>query len=146
MNENLIYLIQTDTIAGFVSRDAKKLAKVKRRPLNKPFLINADSFKTQKELSRVPNKFKKRVRRAKKTTFIYPNKKAVRVIFDSKFKDFLKNFGWLYSTSANESGKEFDFKFAFENADIIVEGGKGFQSKNASYIYKLSKNRMKKIR
>ncbi len=146
MDENLIYLVQTDTIAGFLSRDARKLAKVKKRPLNKPFLINADSFKTQKEIARTPKKFKKFVRRAKRSTFIYPNRKAVRVVFDERFKKFLENFKWLYSTSANESGKEFDFNFAFENADIIVEGAEGFKSENASRIYKLSKNRMKKIR
>jgi len=48
-----IYLVQTDTTVGFLSQDAKKLALIKKRDPNKPFLISVDSFKRLKEFSKV---------------------------------------------------------------------------------------------
>ena len=146
MDGNLIYLIQTDTIAGFLSKNEKRLREIKKRSLKKPFLINACDFKTLKTLSRVPKKFKKRVRREKKATFIYKNSKAVRIVFDKDFYNFLKRFKWLYSTSANRSGEKFEINFALENADIIVEDKRGFNSSSPSKIYKILNNRIKKIR
>ena len=146
MNPNLIYLVQTDTVAGFLSRDRKRLAFIKKRPLNKPFLINTGSFEKQKEFVRSPKNFRSKIRRAKKSTFIYKNSYAIRVVFDDDFKSFIKKFGWLYSTSANKSGEKFDINFALQNADIIVEGKKGYKKSNPSAIFKLSKSRMKKIR
>ena len=71
--------------------------------------------------------------------FIYPNAKAIRVIKDSSHDKFLKKFNYLYSTSANESGKGFDRDFAFSKADIIVEDRRGFSEENPSKLMKLSK-------
>jgi len=146
MNPNLIYLVQTDTIAGFLSQDKKRLAHAKKRSLKKPFLINTDSFEEQKDFVRSPKNFRAKIRRAKKSTFIYPNGYAIRVVFEDDFKNFMKKFGWLYSTSANRSEEKFDINFALQNADIIVEGKKGYKKSNPSSIFKLSKSRMKKIR
>ncbi len=141
-----IYLVQTETTVGFLSQNAKKLAKVKKREPNKPFLISIDSFKRLKEFARVPKKYKKMVRRAQKTTFVYPNKKALRVIKQENHLRFLKKFGWMFSTSANESGKRFDYLFASENVDIIVEDNRGFFEGKPSKLIKLGKNRAKKLR
>jgi tRNA A37 threonylcarbamoyladenosine synthetase subunit TsaC/SUA5/YrdC len=141
-----VYLAQTDTTVGFLSSSKTKLNRVKNRPENKQFLITTTTFKTLKSLARVPKRHKKMVRRAKKTTFIYQNEKAVRVIKESSHDKFLKKFNYLYSTSANESGKSFDKDFAFSKADIIVEDRRGFSEENPSKLIKLSKKLKKKLR
>jgi tRNA A37 threonylcarbamoyladenosine synthetase subunit TsaC/SUA5/YrdC len=146
MNPNKIYLIQTDTTVGFLSQDKEKLNKIKNRPLNQPVLIEVDSLATLKKFTRVPNRFKNRVRKSKKTTFIYPNKKSFRVVKDEKHLEFLKKFKWMYSTSANLTGKNFNKKWAKSVADIIVEDKRGLFEGKASRIYKLGKNKIKKIR
>ncbi|WP_234697162.1 Sua5/YciO/YrdC/YwlC family protein [Nitrosophilus alvini] len=141
-----VYLVQTDTTVGFLSQNRKRLSEIKNRPVEKPFLISVDSFKPLKKFARVPKKFKKRVRRAKKTTFVYPNGKAVRVVRDDRHISFLKKFGWMYSTSANRSGKRFEREFAFEKADVIVEDQRGFFEGKASEILRLSQRKIKKLR
>ncbi|WP_024789643.1 Sua5/YciO/YrdC/YwlC family protein [Lebetimonas sp. JH292] len=146
MNPNKIYLVQTDTTVGFLSRDKKRLNKIKNRPINQPVLIEADSLKTLKQFARVPNKFKNRVRRSKKTTFIYPNKKSFRIVKDERHLEFLKKFSWMYSTSANKSGRKFDEMWARNTADVTVENKRGLFEGKPSKIYKLSRNKIKKIR
>ena len=146
MKKNKIYLAQTDTTVGFLSRDYKKLNKIKKRDLNQKILIEVDSLKMLKNFVRVPEKFKKRVRRSKKTTFIYHNKNSYRVVKDDKHLEFLKKFKWLYSTSANLSGQKFDKKWAFKEADVIMEEKKGFFEGEASKIYKINNHKIKKIR
>ncbi|GAX86847.1 conserved hypothetical protein [Lebetimonas natsushimae] len=146
MNPNKIYLTQTDTTVGFLSQSKEKLNKIKNRSLNQPVLIEIDSLNTLKRFTRVPNKFKNKVRRSRKTTFIYPNKKSFRVIKDEMHLEFLRKFNWMYSTSANMSGQKFDEKWAKEKADIIVEDKRGLFEGRASKIYRLGKNKIKKIR
>ena len=80
----MIYLAQTDTTAGFLSKDLKKLNSIKNRPLNQPCLICVSKFKNLQNFSRVPKKYKNLIRRSKKTTFIYPNLKAIRVVKDDE--------------------------------------------------------------
>jgi tRNA A37 threonylcarbamoyladenosine synthetase subunit TsaC/SUA5/YrdC len=146
MNPYKIYLVQTDTTVGFLSRDREKLNRIKNRPLKKPVLIEVDSLSTLKEFVRVPNKFKNRVRRSKKTTFIYSSKKSFRVVKNKKHLEFLKKFRWMYSTSANLTGKNFDEKWAKSVADIIVEDKRGLFEGEASKIYKIGIEKIKKIR
>ena len=74
MDSSLVYLVQTDTTVGFSSSNDEKLSVVKQRPKSKKILHTVDSFKTLQEHTRVPKKYRKRVRNSKKTTFIYPNK------------------------------------------------------------------------
>lgn len=144
--KNRIILTQTDTTVGFLSQNANRLAKVKKRPQTKEFLRVIDSFATLKNFVRVPKKFRKVVRNSKKTTFIYPNKKAFRVVQDEFHKEFIKKFKWFYSTSANESTKSFDINFATGNCDIIIYDSRGFSEKNPSKIIKLSKVKRKRLR
>jgi tRNA A37 threonylcarbamoyladenosine synthetase subunit TsaC/SUA5/YrdC len=146
MDPNKIYLVQTDTTVGFLSQNKEKLNKIKNRPLNQPVLVEVDSLNTLKKFTRVPNRFKKRVRRSKKTTFIYPNKKSFRVVKDKRHLEFLKKFEWMYSTSANLTGKSFDEKWAREKAEIIVEDKRKLFEGETSKIFKLYKVKMRKIR
>ena len=80
MDSSLVYLVQTDTTVGFSSSSDEKLSAIKQRPQSKKILHTIDSFKILQEYTRVPKKFRKRVRNSKKTTFIYPNGKSFRVI------------------------------------------------------------------
>ncbi len=146
MKKNKIYLAQTDTTVGFLSRDYKKLNKIKKRDLNQKILIEVDSLKTLKNFVRVPEKFKNNVRRSKKITFIYSNKNSYRVVKDNKHLEFLKKFKWFYSTSANLSGEKFDKKWAFSKANVIVEDKRGFFEGGASKLYKINNHKIKKIR
>jgi tRNA A37 threonylcarbamoyladenosine synthetase subunit TsaC/SUA5/YrdC len=141
-----IYLAQTDTTVGFLSQNKEKLNYIKNRPLNQPILREVDSLETLKNFVRVPEIHRNRVRRSKKTTFIFPNGESFRVVKDNKHLEFLKKFKWMYSTSANLHGKSFNEKWAREAADVIVEDRRGFFEGKASNIYKISKNRIKKIR
>jgi tRNA A37 threonylcarbamoyladenosine synthetase subunit TsaC/SUA5/YrdC len=146
MNPNKIYLVQTDTTVGFLSQNKTKLNKIKNRPLNQPVLTEADSLKTLKKFVRVPKKHRKRVRRAEKTTFIFPHGESYRVVKDERHLEFLKKFKWMYSTSANFHGENFNEKWAKERADIVVEDKRGLFEGKASTIYKLGKYKIKKIR
>lgn len=140
----MIYLAQTDTTAGFLSQDLNELNLIKNRPLNQPCVITTAKFSILKDFIRVPSKFKNLVRRSKKTSFIYPNKKAVRVVRDHAHSEFLDQIGWAYSTSANLHNQDFDLEFAKSKADIIV--GDDFSVSNPSKIFKISKTKIKKVR
>ncbi|MGA1940703.1 Sua5 YciO YrdC YwlC family protein [Arcobacter sp. YIC-310] len=147
MNSSLVYLVQTDTTVGFSCASHERLSDVKQRPRSKKILNTVDSFKTLNQNTRVPKSFRKQVRRASKTTYIYPNQKSFRLIDkNSKFHPFISKFKILYSTSANLTGNKFDEKFALENSDIIVNEKDGFSEKISSSIYKLSKIKKVKIR
>lgn len=140
----MIYLAQTDTTAGFLSQDLEKLNRIKNRPLNQPCLICVSQFSVLKNISRVPKKYRNLVRRSKKTTFIYPNSQAIRVVKDHPHARLLDKLGWAYSTSANPHKKAFNIEFAMANADIIIDTK--FTQAPASKIYKISKTNIKKIR
>jgi len=147
MNPDLVYLVQTDTTVGFSSFNDEKLSNIKQRPSNQKILKTLDSFVTLKEFTRVPKKFRKIVRNSSKTTFIYPNLDSFRVVkSESKFFDFIKKFRVLSSTSANKTKKSFEYDFAFEKCDVEVISNVGFFETSSSKIYKLGKNRLKKIR
>lgn len=74
-----------------------------------------------KSLARIPKSFKNLVRRSKKTTFIYPNNQAIRIVKECKHANFLSKNGYFYSSSANKHGKEFDEEWARSVADIILD-------------------------
>ena len=140
----MIYLAQTDTTAGFLSKDYKELNIIKGRSEDQPCLIATSKFSELKKIARTPNKFKNLVRRARKITFLYPNLKAIRVVKDSKHAKFLDIHGWLYSTSANLSGMKFDEIWARSVADEIVDSE--FKENASSKIYKISKRNLKRLR
>lgn len=146
MNPDLVYLAQTETTAGFLSQNNEALVKTKNRPSGKSFLMSVDSLHTLQQFTRVPTAFKQHIRRAKKTTFAYPCGLAIRVVKDEAHLQFLRKLTWSYSTSSNPSGQGFDEAYALEKADVIVYTQKGFFEDKPSSIYKLGKEKIRKLR
>jgi len=143
LSENKIYLIQTNTTVGFLSQNLEKLNEIKKRPTHKKFLKVVNSYKF---LPRVPKKQRRRVRiTPNKITYVIKNE-AYRVITDKNHKEFLDKFHWMYSTSANESGKNFDETFAKSKADVFVIDSRGYFESKPSTIIKLYKKGVKKLR
>jgi tRNA A37 threonylcarbamoyladenosine synthetase subunit TsaC/SUA5/YrdC len=143
MDTKKVYLIQTNTTVGFLSQNLEKLNRIKKRPPNKKFLKVVNSFKL---LPRVPKQYRRKVRKTpNKITYVI-NNKAYRVISEKNHKLFLDKFTWMYSTSANESGKHFDEKFAKSKADIFVIDHRGYFEAKPSQIIKLYKKGLKKLR
>jgi tRNA A37 threonylcarbamoyladenosine synthetase subunit TsaC/SUA5/YrdC len=143
LRSDLIYLVQTNTTVGFLSQNLEKLNKIKKRPKNKKFLKVISDYSL---LPRIPKKYRKRVRKTpNKNTYIIKNE-AYRVITELHHREFLKKFKWMYSSSANESGKKFDKNFAIKNADVLVIDKRGYFEDTPSKIYKLSKNKIKRVR
>jgi len=144
MLKNQVFLTQTDTTIGFVSQNADKLTQIKQRPPHKHYITAVNSLQILQTFTRVPNKHKNRVRRAKKTTFVMPNSHSYRVIQDKHHLLLLNRLTWAYTTSANLSNQDYDEKFAKEIADVIVEPLNA--TKEASQIVKLGKYSLKRIR
>jgi len=141
-----VFLVQTDTTVGFLSQNSHKLAEIKERPNEKPFVKVCSSLKTLKKMARVPKQHKNRVRRGKRETFVYANNEAIRVVKDKDHARFVKPFGWFYSSSANEKGLSYNQEFANLKSDIIIENAKGLFEGEASSIFKLSSTKMKRLR
>jgi tRNA A37 threonylcarbamoyladenosine synthetase subunit TsaC/SUA5/YrdC len=146
LNPQLVYLVQTDTTAGFISQNPLLLASSKQRDAKQPFIICVDSLKTLNEFTRVPKKYKNLVRRSYKSTFIYPNNSAIRVVNDVTHKNFLKNLKWCYSSSANITRKNFDMNYAKQKADIIVEDARSFFEATPSSICKITNSKLRRLR
>lgn len=141
-----IFLVQTDTTVGFLSKNLQRLNLAKKRNLHTPCIKSVGKYKDLLLHVRVPNKFKNFVRKSKKTTFIYPNKESARVVKTPPHRDFLIKHGWMYSTSANETGGNFDEKYAREVADEVCEDERGFFQSSPSRIIQLGRIRRKKVR
>lgn len=141
-----VFLVQTDTTVGFLSQSSQSLVSIKKRPNDKPFVQVCANLKTLKSMARVPDKYKNRVRRGEKTTFVYSNNKAIRVVKDRTHADFIKPYKWFYSSSANESGFSYEKEFAQAKSDIILENNKGLFEGESSSILKLGKTKMKRLR
>ncbi len=141
-----VFLVQTYTTIGFLSQNYDSLALLKERKIEKPFLSVTNSFKTLKSLTRVPKEHKNRVRRSKKISFVYANNRAIRVVKDKKHADFIRQFSWMYSTSANETGLSYHKEFAFSKSDIIVEDSQGLFEGESSSIYRLTRDKLQRLR
>lgn len=140
-----VILAQTDTTVGLLSQDPSALVAIKGRDKTKPFVKVFASFKELQKIQRVPLEHRCATRHAQKTTFII-NNTAYRVIKDSSHAQLVKQYGWLYSTSANKSGKEYDEDFCRTHADIIIEDSRGFFTSKPSTILKLTPTHFKKLR
>jgi tRNA A37 threonylcarbamoyladenosine synthetase subunit TsaC/SUA5/YrdC len=136
-----VFLTSTDTTIGFISKDKKSLDFAKSRTPNKKYIKAIPDLKSIEK--RVPKRFKKMVRRAKRSTFILDSNYSFRVIRDKKHKLLLDRLKWAYTTSANRSGEDFNLNYALKNCDIVVYPLKGG---NASKIYRINKRRVKRIR
>ena len=140
-----LYLTQTDTTIGFVSQDASKIDKAKKRLPNKHYICVVDSLETLKRFTRVPNKHKNRLRRAKKSTFILPNGLSFRVVKDTEHNILLNRLHWVYSSSANLSGAVYDEVYAKDKAEVLVSFPVKHEGR-ASKIYRLGQKRMIGVR
>ena len=141
-----VILTQTDTTVGFLSQDNLKLQEIKSRQSDKPFIKVYKNLKSFSENGkRVPNSKKSLLRRSKKTTFIVKNSafRIANYILDSSI---LRNSDWNYSTSANESGKNFDREFCESKADIIIENKDSLYEGNPSSLYKMNSKKMERLR
>ncbi len=147
MNSSFIYLAQTDTTVGFLSSNDKKLSIAKKRDLKQKTLQVVDSFQTLKQFTRVPTKYKKQIRNSKLSTYIYPNSMSFRVVLpNNNHYNFIEKFNSMYSTSANITKKDFNELYAFKKADIILYSKNGFTQTTSSSIYKVSKQKILKLR
>ncbi len=131
---------------GFVSRSAQRLTQTKQRPPHKHYIKALPSLKQLKTFVRIPEKYKNRVRRAERTTFIFPDGHSYRIIKEKHHLSLIQKLGWAYTTSANLSGESYDLKFAADSADVIVGYPDNKEVKSASSILKLNNIRIKRIR
>ncbi len=142
----MVILTQTDTTVGFLSQDEEKLQDIKQRESSKAFIKLYKDFKTLLvSKHRVPNRFKNRVRRSKRTTYILKNR-AFRVVKEYLGSQILRDSLWHYSTSANESKQSFNYEFCENNSDIIVQDKDGLKENSASTLYKMNNSKIKRIR
>ncbi len=147
MDNSAVFLIQTDTTVGFLSKDRKSIDIKKNRLPDKEYLTAVSSFCELKNLTRVPDKFKKLVRRAKKTSFIFnKNNISVRVVSSGEHYNFLNRFGFFYSSSANLSGEKFNDEVARNLADIICEDNRGLFEAESSKLYRLGREKIRRLR
>lgn len=173
--KNAVFLAQCDTTAGFLSANQVRILEVKNSPKDKAILRESCDLAHIKALSRIPRILQKRIRFAKKTTFIFDNNLSFRVVGESseilhlrgewgeskKSREsgsksckssqnlhhaFLKRFGTLFSSSANQKGKKFERNFALNRADIIVSDNRGFFENSPSSIFRVKKSKIRKIR
>lgn len=141
----MIYLAQTDTTAGFLSKSQEKLNLLKNRAYNKPCVILSASFKELQTLARPPKKFKNFIRKAKKTSFVYKNQKAIRILQTPKeLVCFLAKNGYFYSSSANKHQQNFNQAWAKSVSDLIL--GEEFFEASASRIFKLNNKKLSRLR
>ncbi len=171
--KNAVFLAQCDTTAGFLSANETRINELKNSPKDKAILRESCDLAHIKVLSRIPRILQKHLRRAKKTTFIFDNNLSFRVVGESYFGSnsyesnlsgksckssesrkfspnlhhkFLKQFGALFSSSANQKGKKFERNFALNCADIIVSDNRGFFEDSPSSIFRVKKSKIRKIR
>jgi len=139
---NLVFLAKTDTAIGFVSQDAKRLNATKQRDSEQPLITTVSSLDNIS--NRIPLKYKKMVRRSKKTTFILSNKNSFRLSNDNTHNILLNKLRWAYSTSANITGEEYNYEFALQNADVAVYPLRA--NDIPSILIKIGKSNAKRIR
>jgi len=140
--DNKLFLTNTDTTIGFISKSASRIDKAKNRPNIKKYIEAIPSLKTLTK--RVPKKQRKLIRRAKKTTFILNKNYSFRLIQDKTHNLLVNRLKKAYTSSANSSGKEYNYNYAYDKADIIVYPLNKIST--PSTILKLGKIKIKKIR
>jgi len=139
---NRVFLTNTDTTIGFISKSQKALDIAKNRASDKKYIEALPYFKALRK--RTPKKHRKLIRQSSKTTFIISQNYSFRVVKDSRHNLLLKRLKNAYTSSANASNQEYDYDYAYKNADIIIYPLK-VQS-NPSKIYKLGKIKLKRLR
>ena len=140
-----VALVQTDTTVGLLSKRGDRLNRAKDRADDKALIRAVGSFRTLQRFARVPAAHKNRVRRMKKTTFVFGKSESCRVIAGDH-RHFFERIGWAFTTSANPTGGAFGEAWAKDRSDLWVLTPKGFCEYPASRLLKLGKTRLKKLR
>ena len=143
---NLLYLTKTDTTIGFVSQNPAKIDQAKKRLPYKHYIRAVNSLYILQLFTRVPNQHKNRIRRSKYTTFIMPNGHSFRVVKDCEHNLLLDRLKWVYSSSANLSGFEYDRAYAKRVSEVIISSKASSYKGEASSIYKLGQMTIQRIR
>ena len=141
-----LFLAQSDTTAGFLSKSKDRILLAKQNTQDKPILLESHTLFLIKKYSKIPQIINKAIRRSKKTTFIFQNNRSFRLVNDGLHSRFLEDFGLLYSSSANLHKHTFDLNFAINKADVLVVDKRGIFESSPSKIFKIKKNKIKKIR
>ena len=144
--DNNVYVTQTDTTIGFISQSADRLDEIKGRSPSKHYIRALPSLGRLKAFTRVPQSHKNRVRRARRSTFIFPDGHSYRVVAEGCHHRLIERLGWAYTTSANRSGEAYHSEFAESVADIIVGFPAGERGDEASRIYRVGNATIKRIR
>ena len=145
MTDPAVYLTATDTTVGFVSQNADRLDAIKGRPSHKHYIVALPSLRALKQRTRTPARHRNRLRRARRTTFVFPDGRSWRIIHDPSHRTFIRKLGWAYTTSANRSGEAYDEAWARTMADVVIEPLQATDP-TPSAIVKLGKTRRIKLR
>lgn len=144
-NKHPLILAQTDTTIGFLCEQQTPIDKAKNR--HKLTLREARDFQTLRLVVRVPKAHRRLVRRARHTSFVYPNGCGVRVVAsDSPHQSLLHYYPLLFSSSANMHTKHFDPHYAVQMCDMYVLDSRGWRECKPSSIVRLGKHKKQKIR
>jgi tRNA A37 threonylcarbamoyladenosine synthetase subunit TsaC/SUA5/YrdC len=143
----MLILAQSDTTVGYLSKSSQRINQAKNRSQDQKVLQTVASFKELQKLTRTPPKFRRMIRRAKKTTFVLDNGRSFRVVDKASLHhSLIRKMGSVYSSSANETKQAFHEATALAKSDIIVKDRRGFFEAEASTMYRLSRTRKKRLR
>ncbi len=140
--DKTIFLSNTDTTIGFISKSKDSLDRAKSRVANKEYITALPNLNSLKK--RTPKKFNKTIRRAKNSTFILNKSYSFRIIKEKKHLLLISRLKYAYTTSANKSTQEFNLEFAKSVSDIIVYPLNKLEK--PSKIYKLGKSKIIRVR
>jgi len=144
MDNRLLFLSNTDTATGLLSQSAHRLDSAKLRAPAKHYITILSSYRELNQSTRTPPRFRNLIRRKENTTFIYPNGRSYRVNHCKRHGLLLERLHWLYSTSANQSGKPIDIDYCNGVSDITIYPLMA-QTKSST-ILKLNHKTLKRIR
>lgn len=142
--QKVVFLAQTDTTIGFLSKDSEAINHKKGAKSTKPLLREVMNLAAIPH--RLPTSIRARVRHSRRTSYILPNGASFRVVSYGLHHDFLRGFTWLYSSSANPTSKAFCMQFAREQCDVIVQDRRGLFAAQSSTILKIRHDKIHRIR
>ena len=141
---HLLFLSDTDTTVGFISQDARRIDRAKKRPAAKHYITALSSLKSLTIRTRIPRAHRRRLRRSRRESYILPSGRSYRIIRDARHLLLLKRLEWAYTSSANLSEAPYDEAYARRVADVVVEPLE--PPRTPSRIYRLGRQKMKRLR
>ncbi|WP_292656419.1 Sua5 YciO YrdC YwlC family protein [Nitratifractor sp.] len=142
--EHLLFLSDTDTTVGFISKDARRIDRAKQRPPSKHYITALPSLRSLTTLTRIPRSHRRRIRRRRHESYILPSGHSYRIVHNARHLLLLKRLGRAYTSSANLSDAPYEEAYARQAADVIVEPLG--PPRAPSRIYRLGRQKMKRLR